>query len=232
MTDDQSINLFERAQQSPLFQLSLSSKEIFHRNLIAWLIQADPGYAKVFASWLSGLLGIDGASGIRQIERERKNIDLSFKWDVKGQPETVHIELKVKSLPLVKQLRDYAEKKPADRRILISVSMTPSICSTIVSDGDWSYIPFKELSNLVDRLLEVASTPYHQQLLLDYREIIPIISIFAGNKDVTPETHYGFHKAGLNPNLYLAQRLTHIRGLYLPGRHGKPFDTSETCGSS
>lgn len=62
---------FKNLKQSPMFAISLSSKELFHSNFWAWLIEYNPEYSKVFFD------DIDFNNKLF-VKREEKNRDLSI----------------------------------------------------------------------------------------------------------------------------------------------------------
>lgn len=85
----------EALKKSPIFALTLGSKELCHSNYWAWLIETDNKFAKVFFDNLD--------SGITNVDREKEHMDLVL--------ETPHgdyiIENKLKSLPDKEQLEKY-----------------------------------------------------------------------------------------------------------------------------
>src|SRR4051794_31150414 len=98
-----------RLERSPLFNLSLSSKELFHSNFLDWLCKLYPVEAgNLFASFLTVLP--DSIKGpIVKTYRELANIDLTLLYE---NGETLIIENKVKSLPYLGQLEEYAKANP------------------------------------------------------------------------------------------------------------------------
>ena len=116
-------------KNSPMFHLSLSSKELFHSNLLAWLAE-DPDTRNLFVGVLElfGLKNeqaIDLADGIRKgkymVLREYKNFDFCIceklkNWKEDSEEEYVPgqvvlvLENKFKSIPYEAQLKGYEEK--------------------------------------------------------------------------------------------------------------------------
>lgn len=96
---EEKINLkqiFNELKQSPIFAISLSSKELFHSNFWAWLIDYNKEYAKAFFN------DID-YQNISKISREEKHRDLTLYVNEK----IYIIENKIKSLPTEEQLIRY-----------------------------------------------------------------------------------------------------------------------------
>ena len=108
--------LKEKIEKSPMFQLSLGSKELFHTNFLYWLWKAEPN-----AFWrIMGSFGIKtDDKGSLVVKREWEHFDLSIvhvtnkqKNRKDGEREIVDnivavIENKVKSIPRIKQLENY-----------------------------------------------------------------------------------------------------------------------------
>jgi hypothetical protein len=122
-------------KQSPLFQLSLASKELFHSNFIGWCCEVWPEQtAKIWSELVDGLPEHYSTETERKnIRREQNHHDLEI--DFEGKILLV-VELKVKSLALKKQLEDYAGKmKPETRLVLMSLT-EPDILKNKIELGD------------------------------------------------------------------------------------------------
>ena len=92
--------IFNELKQSPIFSISLSSKELFHSNFWAWLIDYNKEYARVFFD------DIDHQN-ISKISREEKHRDLTLYVNEK----IYIIENKIKSLPTEEQLIRYQDNE-------------------------------------------------------------------------------------------------------------------------
>ena len=125
----ENIKLSDALRNSPMFHLSLSSKELFHSNLLAWLAE-DPDTRDLFVEVLK-LFGLEDlqakklADGIRGNEymvlREYKNFDFCIceklkNWKEDSEEEYVPgqvvlvLENKFKSIPYEAQLKGYEKK--------------------------------------------------------------------------------------------------------------------------
>jgi hypothetical protein len=101
--------IVESLGQSPLFQLSLASKELFHSNFLAWLCQTYPACAgRMFAAFLSHTPPT--CEGLK-VHREWHNTDVWLEYPDDG---LLVIENKVKSLPIKQQLQELT-RKPRNR---------------------------------------------------------------------------------------------------------------------
>ena len=114
-----------------MFQLSLSSLELFHSNFLAWLFETHPSSLEI--------LGIEPPSSCI-VKREQKHIDLSIESDG---PAIVVIENKVKSLPDMAQLERYGkDTKDGTHHILLTL-LPASFDSKSVG---WTELSYKNLS--------------------------------------------------------------------------------------
>lgn len=144
-------DIVERLKSSPLYAMSLGSKELYHTNVWAWLIRKDHHFVQIFCKE-------DFVSKFQSVEREQDNRDLTI-WFTDG--SACVVENKVKSLPYEEQLQDYRAdflKKFGDKLVSsILVSTTdPSFLSSL-SDDQWSYLPFAEVITRIRNLLPSSS---------------------------------------------------------------------------
>ena len=97
--------VIEALKKSPMFQLSLSSKELFHSNFLYWIWNISPA---LFKDIINELLGHNSSKtwpDKYSVKREYNNYDLCVVDSI----DTVKlvIENKVKSIPNLKQLKAY-----------------------------------------------------------------------------------------------------------------------------
>ena len=111
----------EKLKNNPIFQLSLSSKELFHSNFLAWLAE-DKNTQTLFKEILSTWLGkdtFDYNTDCMVVKREYKNFDFSIceKIIKDEESETGKIRLvlenKFKSIAYKAQLDNYKKKVDA-----------------------------------------------------------------------------------------------------------------------
>ena len=98
---EDSINFLKN---SLLYQMSLGSKELYHSNVWAWLIEQEPAFISVFFKDvdLSRLTEI-------KVEREKHHRDIIITFLYDGKKEYFVIENKIKTLPEKEQLKRYTE---------------------------------------------------------------------------------------------------------------------------
>jgi len=181
-------NIIASLKSSPLFNLSLSSKELFHSNFIAWLIEIYPEEIwKIFSKYITDINPSQFKIKEKSVEREKNHIDIMFDViNIENKKEIkVIIENKVKSLPYRKQLEEYTALYPNAYCILLSLS-TPKhllesdkIVKVKVKDfeKDWHLLTYEQLiqditsidfKNNEDGLVINNNLIYHKQIIVDY----------------------------------------------------------------
>jgi hypothetical protein len=166
--------ILETLKRSPLSQLSLCSKELFHSNFLAWLCN---NYEEAGRATFGEFVTLNSGDKIRCVDREKKNIDLWLKFS--GGQELV-IENKVKSIPTATQLEEYSEKEGKIQTSFLLLSLSRPIflnSSELVyvdTNGHrWHYLSYGTLAERLRGVLQngngapVAGS-YHRELIEDY----------------------------------------------------------------
>jgi hypothetical protein len=163
----------EKLRLSPLFNLSLGSKELFHSDFLAWLCTNYRVHvSELFKQFVPG-------EGVcireRGVFREKNHQDLKIEFEG-GQ--TLLIENKVKSIPNEGQLDKYSEralKSSLTSFLLLSVVKPPFgtiLGNTLLmnSGRNWMYMDYNSLAEHLDKLVNPikALNQYHGELLKDY----------------------------------------------------------------
>jgi hypothetical protein len=160
----------EILKKSPLFNLSLSSKELFHSNFIAWIVDM---YPEAFGKILCEKLEILNTNSKLKtpVSREKLNIDLILEFE----NFKIIIENKVKSIPNKEQLIDYKENKKfvQDDKFVLLTLIPPSFD---VKEIGWSILTYKELANSIQKLTSEIEDGYHISILKDYIAFIEALS--------------------------------------------------------
>ena len=180
----------ENLTQSPMYNLSLSDKELFHSNFLAWLGNNDdtkPFFLKV----IKKLSGID----LNQYDnwtvlREYKNFDLCIiekikeegKEDIIGYRYILVIENKVKSIPRKDQLDKYVGKikelnvnKDDTKKLqflLLTLANEFPDKKSIVDEKIWKIKTYKDLAAEMEKQKDSVQDQYHKSLIKDYIEFI------------------------------------------------------------
>ena len=171
----------EYLKTSPMFNLSLSSKELFHSNFLYWLSTIDKN--KSIFKGLVTSLGAD-ISGWNdntwEVKREFKNLDVCV-IDKEGKILLV-VENKVKSIPTITQLDSYNvtiknnNKKDLlkENKVLLSLTEPEFQLNSWVWKGYDSIITY--LTGLKGKLCDYGvnedKVSYYNQIIIDYTEFI------------------------------------------------------------
>ncbi|MBC2834064.1 hypothetical protein [Paragemmobacter straminiformis] len=143
------VEIQKALDENPIFHMSLSSRELFHSNFLAWLFWKYPAS-------LNAVLPLSfSVSNISAVHRERKNLDLLIEAIAdSGLKHNIVLENKVKDIPRAEQLLSYDEKlkgdlgnAPTDKILL---SLVPAAKSVKEKSG-WLDFDYKSLgSNVLD----------------------------------------------------------------------------------
>ena len=192
-------NLQAELKKSPMFNLSLSSKELFHSNMLAWIAE-DEETKDLFVEILK-LFGVeeakaqDFAENIRKDEymvlREYKNFDLCIcekvtaSNTVKGYKEgqiLLVLENKFKSIPYKAQLEKYQQKayelnKSEENLHFVLLSLTQNAYEFDfntnpfkVENCDWHYVSYEKYAELL--LKDSSVKDFKAQVIKDYANYI------------------------------------------------------------
>ncbi|MDA1336468.1 MAG: PD-(D/E)XK nuclease family protein [Bacteroidetes bacterium] len=170
-------------KSSPLFNFSLSSKELFHSNFLAWLFEQEELKGLVtefFRTSLPPEVSHFVFDPVMKdaVQREKQNIDLWLKFhdpNLQGTDREsgmwhVWIENKVKSLPRMEQLEKYQEKRPENSTcILLSLSEFEQPMP------DWQKMTFQEVLALINQCIAITSDDYTRLILADYVILVKVL---------------------------------------------------------
>ena len=181
------IELKKKIEKSPMFQLSLGSKELFHTNFLYWLSKAEPN-----AFWrIMGSFGIKtDDKGSLVVKREWEHFDLSIVHETvkkkKGKDVKIVdnivavIENKVKSIPRIKQLDNYnkeIEKVNKDnecKKILLAL-IDPGFDH---NEEGWSCFTYEKYRGFIEDCLTIIENDYDRCIIEDYYNMIDTLISF------------------------------------------------------
>ncbi len=143
----------DRLKKSPAYSMSLGSKELFHSNFWAFLIETSDYRGLIKAFFPNFCL-----EAYEKVEREDKHRDLVI-YDKEGR-EFV-IENKIKSYPRKDQLEEYAEKGNFTSGALTGINEPP-----FKLEG-WEFVSYAEIATALRKLNE-GVTGYMHDLVDDY----------------------------------------------------------------
>lgn len=187
----------KKLKKSPLFNLSLSSKELFHSNFLYWIGHNYPSeFGGLFSKYLNEQ---PEDSCIKEIFRERENIDLSFSY---SNGQEILIENKVKSVPYIGQLAKYSEKHTTQRNyILLSLSepmFFESKDKLDINGASWFYLSYSDLKVMLQTISVEISNEYHQQIINDYCEFISGLIEVDKHCRISDDEFFDFHSIKTN----------------------------------
>ena len=93
----------EDLQKSPIYAMSLCSKELFHSNFWAWLMEQKADFGSTFVNFFFP----DVNTTDYVVTRENLHRDITITFSVDGKSLDYVIENKLKSVPTKKQLETY-----------------------------------------------------------------------------------------------------------------------------
>jgi hypothetical protein len=187
----------EKLKSSPIFNLSLSSKELFHSNFLYWIGQNYPSeFGELFSEFLNEQ---PEDLRIKEIFRERESIDLSFNY---SNGQEVLIENKVKSVPYIGQLVKYSEKHTNWKNyILLSLSeplFFQSQNKLEINGATWYYLSYTDLQLMLQSITEKINNEYHRQIIIDYCEFISGLIKINEHCKIDEEELFDFHSIKTN----------------------------------
>lgn len=158
-------------KESPMFRLSLSSKELFHSNFLHWIWEVSPKmFRDVINCITKGIAHSEQWPDGYVVAREHKHYDLSV-WDGKPKADESNVllvlENKVKSIPNKKQLDEYYKDNRA-KYVLLSLSKDFPEKEAI--GADWCIVHYDDLAQALSKCLIKCDsmTGYYQEIIMDY----------------------------------------------------------------
>ncbi len=164
--------------KSPMFQLSLSSKELFHSNFLYWLAISQ---RTQFPKFLSELIGEEIILGdVWEPKREYKNLDFCI---VKDNKIIFALENKFKSIATTDQLKTYNDKIQKEytakkyhgldiKVTKVLLSLTEPLFDTKREELGWISVNYGKLSQDIRKTYLPASKEetytYQQHIINDY----------------------------------------------------------------
>lgn len=191
------ISKIEELKKSPVYNMSLHNKELFHSNFWAWLMDNYPEFISVFFPIEENILKDKKKNTDYWLLREYKNTDLALKIkkdDGSKKFDVYVIENKLKSLPSEEQLKKYSENiefKLDKNKTKISTEnlfkkgylisfIRPSFFEQdqsvkCIQGKIWKYISYDEVINKLKSKLnnkKFIKTKYHKSIINDYINIV------------------------------------------------------------
>ena len=145
------LNLIQDLQESLIYKMSLGSKELYHSNIWAWIINREHSFVNAFT--------IDVPTDLKliQVTREEKNRDLTLWYGKSSKREkAIVIENKLKAIPTKVQLGKYKEElKDTFYKGILTGFIEPNFK---LPEG-WVFVSYSKLTNAMLEILEQSSDP-------------------------------------------------------------------------
>lgn len=172
--------IFKKLNENPIFQLSLSSKELFHSNFLYWLGN-DATLKDFFVEIIKKMYDVD-LSGIDYLVlREFKHFDFCICEKDKSKKDNIGkiillLENKFKSIPYQKQLHEYLQNSKGfnknsepEKLVLLTLITNNSI------DNKWKTITYQEYAQILIQNVK-GKTDFKSQIILNYADFIKTFS--------------------------------------------------------
>lgn len=182
-------------KSSPLFHLSLASKELFHSNFLCWLGQTHP---KVFEK-MCEQLGCNTAVWPEgwTVEREHKfseTISLDLRVKGKDGELCMVLENKVKSAPNLQQLTKYAETgKTYPKCNFVLLSLATNFLGKEQIGRPWIIWNYGNLAAAIMSAMPSwgqTCTDYHKSIIQDYVQFAGSLHSLFGKMTVNETDNY------------------------------------------
>lgn len=181
----QRVSLCTKLQESPMFQLSLSSKELFHSNFLYWIWQISPSMFQYVITqlFMKANRPIDCGEWpvCFEVKREYNNFDLCVisKQEMSNNQGYVWlvIENKVKSIPRLSQLQEYICKsdKNSENSKHLLLSLSTSFPKKKQIEKDWAITNYGILSDILKDCISESKfviNNYQSAIISDYADFI------------------------------------------------------------
>ena len=149
---DENINFLEK---SPLFAMSLGSKELFHSNFWAWIIEQEEG-----RSFINVFFKDFDLSEFKEVKREDDNRDLVIRNNA---GEEYVIENKIKSYPDKEQLLKYK----CSQGVITGIKRPP-----FEVPDKWDFVDYKTIGQELKKLAPKFSDEHNRRIVDEYSEVV------------------------------------------------------------
>lgn len=142
-------------KQSPVFSMSLGSKELFHSNFWAWIIEQEEGRPFINVFFPDFKL-----SDFKEVKREDGNRDLVIR-DVAGNEYV--IENKIKSYPSLKQIEDYR----CFKGVLTGIKEPP-----FELPKKWEFKSYKTIGEKLQSIARCFPEGFNRKIIEEYSKVV------------------------------------------------------------
>lgn len=186
--------LIDYLKNSPVFASSLGSKELFHSNIWAYLIEQNPRFLEVFFpnefDSVTQEIIEDKETG-EKARREKYNMDLLIVTNKK----VFVIENKIKALPHKDQLQKYQEKidehYQTEERCFLLTGIKKDKPS-IIDESEWNYLNYDKIAAGIREKLKGFEDKNYYAFANDYCDMIVKLSALlnSGIEEIRSEYYF------------------------------------------
>ncbi len=202
------IDISNELDKSPIYNMSLSSKELFHSNFWYWLSTIDVRlFVDIFVPEYKLLDEYEVS-----VFREKDNKDLTI--DISKNSITVkkiYIENKLKDMVHPEQLKRYV-KGDSDTYLVTSLFKPPYILPE-----PWVLITYGELADRISLFADKIESTYFKMIISDYVNVIRGLSNLSDELSVEDTYNY-FYKNPIMKNSFEALNQIRLLDIYLKYR--------------
>lgn len=177
--------IVSQLKNNAIFQMSLSSKELFHSNFLAWLAE-DENTHVVFNAVLRGCFGVTDWSfdpKTMKVGREYKNFDFCICDRTSGAVRLI-LENKFKSIPYSAQLKKYEDKVTELNKkqsvqathILLSLADDYLDKKEIEEKGIWKILDYQTYIDELRRASKDLDDSFRREVIRHYCDFVTLIS--------------------------------------------------------
>ena len=158
--------MYSELTSSPIFNLSMASKELFHSNMLYWISKTYRQQFLVIMEYLK--VNTDNWPFNWRCFREKGHFDLLIASEDEKEYFLV-IENKVKSIPHTDQLDEYSKKVNSPNVKLLLLSLATGLPNQDkIRENGWDIKNYKDLAFAIYSILPSITNNYHRLLLEDY----------------------------------------------------------------
>lgn len=165
-------NFVTRLKDNAIFQMSLSSKELFHSNFLAYLA-GNANTRDVFASVLKDCFGMAGWNPNEMyVAREHKHFDFSIcRKEGKDEQILFVLENKFKSIAYKEQLEKYKEETPDSQHVLLTLARDFLEKEEIAKSG-WKIVTYQEYIKALRSAATNMQECFDKQVVMHYCDFV------------------------------------------------------------
>lgn len=169
---DMSEEFISKLKDNAIFQMSLTSKELFHSNFLAWLSES-VNTRDVFANVLQECFGLtDWNSEEMYVKREHNHFDFSIcRKDEKKEQTLFVLENKFKSAAYKEQLNKYFAESEDSRHVLLTLAHDFLEKEEIAKSG-WMIVTYQEYIKVLRNAVSDMKECFDKQVIMHYCDFV------------------------------------------------------------